>query len=37
MIKEYLSQHPDGQYRVRALRLKRAIIDPDFSLQSNLK
>ncbi len=37
MIKEYLSEHPDGQYRVRALRLKRAIVDPDFSLQSNLK
>ncbi|MDD5307203.1 MAG: FecR domain-containing protein [Deltaproteobacteria bacterium] len=31
MIDEYLREHPDGQFRVRAERLKRAILDPNYS------
>jgi len=31
MLDEYLREHPDGRYHLRAVRLRRAILDPDFS------
>ncbi|MDJ0763997.1 MAG: FecR domain-containing protein [Myxococcota bacterium] len=37
MIDEYLRKHPAGQYRVRVQRLKRAVMDPTFSLTSGNK
>jgi TolA-binding protein len=32
MIREYLRHHPNGKYRLRAERLRLAIIDPSVSL-----
>jgi TolA-binding protein len=37
MIEEYLREHPSGQYRVRATRLRQAILDPDFSWEPDSK
>jgi TolA-binding protein len=34
MIREYLRHHPNGKYRLRAERLRLAIIDPTVSLQT---
>ncbi len=34
MIREYLRHHPKGKYRLRAERLRLAIIDPSVSLQT---
>jgi tetratricopeptide (TPR) repeat protein len=34
MIREYLRHHPNGKYRLRAERLRLAIIDPSVSLQT---
>jgi TolA-binding protein len=37
MIVEYLREHPNGQYRLRVERLRRAILDPDFSWELDKK
>jgi len=36
-IEEYLRMHPDGQFSVRAQRLRQAILDPDFSWEPDSK
>jgi tetratricopeptide (TPR) repeat protein len=36
MISEYLREHPDGQYRVRIERLRRAALDPSASKSGSL-
>ncbi|MCP4606174.1 MAG: tetratricopeptide repeat protein [Proteobacteria bacterium] len=37
MISEYLRRHPSGQYRLRVERLRRAILDPNFSWELDSK